>query len=96
MHKDYQSELKYLVTNDERIKYIATTLRNIKESGNTLILVDRISAGEKLSEAIPNSIFINLNGNIDNHNIASVASGSTHKPRIDLSGVYPGRIFANR
>jgi superfamily II DNA or RNA helicase len=59
VHKDYQSELKYLVTNDERIKYIATTLRNIKESGNTLILVDRISAGEKLSEAIPNSIFIN-------------------------------------
>ncbi len=59
VHKDYQSELKYLVTNDERIKYIATTINNIKESGNTLILVDRISAGEKLAEAIPDSIFIN-------------------------------------
>ena len=57
-HSDYQSELKYLVTNQARIEYIGKLLNTVKESGNTLILVDRISAGEMLQELIPNSTFI--------------------------------------
>ena len=57
-HRDYQSELKYLVTNKERVEYIGKLLNTIKDSGNTLILVDRISAGEMLQELIPNSTFI--------------------------------------
>jgi superfamily II DNA or RNA helicase len=56
--RDYQSELKYLVTNKERIEYIAKLLNKVKEGGNTLILVDRISAGEMLAELIPNSTFV--------------------------------------
>ena len=56
--RDYQSELKYLVTNEERIGYIAKLLNKVKEGGNTLILVDRISAGEMLAELIPNSTFV--------------------------------------
>lgn len=55
---DYQSELKYLVTDDARIEYIAKLLNTVKQSGNTLILVDRISAGEKLQELIPDSVFV--------------------------------------
>jgi len=57
-HRDYQSELKYLVTNETRVNYIAKVLNKIKESGNTLILIDRIGAGELLHERIENSIFI--------------------------------------
>lgn len=57
-HRDYQSELKYLVTEENRVNYIAKMLNKIKESGNTLILIDRISAGELLHERIENSIFI--------------------------------------
>ena len=57
-HRDYQSELKYLVTNEDRIKYIGKLLNNIKQTGNTLILVDRISAGELLQELIPDSVFV--------------------------------------
>jgi len=57
-HRDYQSELKYLVTNEDRIKYIASLLNKVKQSDNTLILVDRISAGEKLQELIPGSTFV--------------------------------------
>ena len=57
-HRDYQSELKYLVTNENRVNYIAKVLNKIKESGNTLILIDRIGAGELLHERIENSIFI--------------------------------------
>ena len=58
VHRDYQSELKYLVTNDGRLEYMASVLNKVKESGNTLILVDRISAGEKLQELIPGSSFV--------------------------------------
>ena len=57
-HRDYQSELKYLVTNDSRLEYMASVLNKVKESGNTLILVDRISAGEKLQQLIPGSSFV--------------------------------------
>ena len=57
-HSDYQSELKYLVTNKARIEYIAKFLNKVSQSGNTLILVDRISAGELLADLIPDSTFV--------------------------------------
>ena len=47
-YRDYQSELKYLVTNIERIAYLAKLIDSIKDSGNTLILVDRIETGRLL------------------------------------------------
>jgi len=58
-HRNYQEELKYLVTNKDRIIYIAKMMNNIKQTGNTLILVDRISAGEELQKLIPGSTFVN-------------------------------------
>ncbi len=58
VHSNYQEELKYLVTNDQRIDYLGKLLNKIKTSGNTLILVDRISAGEKLQKTIPGSQFV--------------------------------------
>ena len=57
-HTNYQEELKYLVTNKDRIDYIGKLLNTISQSGNTLILVDRISAGEMLAELIPDSSFV--------------------------------------
>ena len=47
-YKDYQSELKYLVTDTERLAYIARMIDRIKEGGNTLILVDRVETGKLL------------------------------------------------
>lgn len=47
-YKDYQSELKYLTTNAERLSYLAKMIDSIKEGGNTLILVDRIETGKIL------------------------------------------------
>jgi superfamily II DNA or RNA helicase len=47
-YTDYQSELKYLVTNTERIGYIARLIETISQGGNTLILVDRIETGKLL------------------------------------------------
>ena len=53
-YKDYQSELKYLVTTSERVAYIAKLVDKIKESGNTLILVDRIETGKLLQVELSN------------------------------------------
>ena len=57
--RDYQSELKFLTTNEPRLEYISKTIDTIKETGNTLILVDRIASGERLEELIPGSTFVN-------------------------------------
>jgi len=57
-HAGYQEELKYLVTNKARVEYIGKLLNSVSQTGNTLILVDRISAGEMLAELIPNSTFV--------------------------------------
>lgn len=46
--KDYQSELKYLVSDDARMEYVASLIADIASTGNTLVLVDRIEAGELL------------------------------------------------
>jgi superfamily II DNA or RNA helicase len=56
--RDYQSELKFLTSNEARLQHIANTIDTIKDSGNTLILVDRIASGERLAELIPNATFV--------------------------------------
>ena len=52
-HRDYQSELKYLTSDTARLEYIGKMMNTVSQSGNTLILVDRISAGETLQHLYP-------------------------------------------
>jgi superfamily II DNA or RNA helicase len=52
--RDYQTELKYLVSNDERMIAIAKEIAQVNRTGNTLVLVDRIEAGEKLLANLTN------------------------------------------
>ena len=47
-HGNYQQELKYLLTNPARLDYLSKLFGKISEAGNTLILVDRIGAGNEL------------------------------------------------
>jgi superfamily II DNA or RNA helicase len=54
----YSEELKYLVTDEIRMKYIANLIKDISESGNTLVLVNRIDSGKFLVEQLPDSVFI--------------------------------------
>jgi superfamily II DNA or RNA helicase len=56
--RSYQDELKYLVTDSDRMTYISNLCSNIKESGNTLILVNRIETGKFIIEQIPDSVFV--------------------------------------
>ncbi len=48
----YPDEYDYLVTNSNRLKFIAERCQEINKSGNTLILVDRIECGETLRDLI--------------------------------------------
>jgi len=57
-HQNYQSELKYLLEEPGRLDTIANLAQSVNDSGNTLILVDRISAGTALQERLPDSVFI--------------------------------------
>ena len=57
-HNNYQSELKYLLEESGRLDTIAGLAEEVNKTGNTLILVDRISAGVALQERLPNSVFI--------------------------------------
>jgi superfamily II DNA or RNA helicase len=47
-YKDYQSELKYLLEEKGRLDAMAGLILQINETGNTLVLVDRVAAGTEL------------------------------------------------
>ena len=44
----YPEELKYLVTDKDRLTWMASFIKGISETGNTLVLVDRIDCGKFL------------------------------------------------
>ena len=81
-YKDYQSELKYLVTNTERIAYLAKMISSIKESGNTLILVDRIETG-KLLQAELSTLFSLLSDKPDVAFVSGATKATDRKEEYD-------------
>ena len=56
--KSYAEEYKYLVTNTDRMKFISQLIKGIANSGNTLVLVNRIDTGKFIVNEIPESVFI--------------------------------------
>jgi superfamily II DNA or RNA helicase len=57
-YKNYQEELTYLTTNKNRMDTVAKFIENLSETGNTLVLVDRVKCGEMLVERLPDSSFV--------------------------------------
>ncbi len=51
-YSNYQSELKFLLESGKRLDHIAEMVRRIVDTGNTLILVDRVAAGQALVERL--------------------------------------------
>jgi superfamily II DNA or RNA helicase len=47
-YTNYQSELKYLLEESGRLDTMASVIREVNNTGNTLVLVDRIAAGQEL------------------------------------------------
>lgn len=56
-HTTYASELKFLVSDKKRLEWMAEHIK--QREGNTLVLVDRIEAGQELLSHIPGAVFIN-------------------------------------
>ena len=54
----YAQELKWLTTDPTRITEIGRIIESIGQSGNTLVLIDRIKTGEMLSEMYPDWVFV--------------------------------------
>jgi len=55
---NYQSELKHLLEDTNRLDAIAQLILKIKETGNVLILVDRVNAGKEIVSRLPDSVFV--------------------------------------
>ncbi len=54
----YAEELKFLVTDSDRMKYIGNMINTISQSGNTLVLVNRIDSGKLLIDLLPDAVFV--------------------------------------
>jgi len=54
----YPEELKYLVTDTARMEWVSKLIKGISDSGNTLVLVDRIESGRIITSSIEDSVFI--------------------------------------
>jgi superfamily II DNA or RNA helicase len=57
---NYQSELKHLLEDEKRLDRIAELIEKVNETGNTLVLVDRVNAGKELVSRLgSNAVFVN-------------------------------------
>jgi superfamily II DNA or RNA helicase len=56
--RNYQEEYTWLVTDENRIKWISDYVKKTSETGNTLVLVNRIDTGNKILKNIPEAVFI--------------------------------------
>ena len=51
-YTEYQAELKYLTETEGRLDYMSKLVTSVNETGNTLVLVDRIATGKMLTERL--------------------------------------------
>lgn len=56
--RTYADELSYLVTDSDRMIYLSKLINTISNSGNTLVLVNRIETGDFLKNELEDSVFI--------------------------------------
>jgi superfamily II DNA or RNA helicase len=56
--RSYADEYSFLVTDPTRLKWIGETIQTLSESGNTLVLINRIDTGKKLLELLPDAVFV--------------------------------------
>jgi len=54
----YAQELKWLVTDPKRIEQLSKIINGFAETGNTLVLIDRIKTGEMLAENNEEWVFV--------------------------------------
>ena len=55
---NYAQELKWLVTDEKRLKEISEIIKGVAVNGNTLVLIDRLATGERLEELNTDWVFV--------------------------------------
>ena len=55
---NYAQELKWLVTDEKRLKELSEIIKGVAVNGNTFVLIDRIATGERLEELNPDWVFV--------------------------------------
>jgi superfamily II DNA or RNA helicase len=91
-YRDYQSELKYLTTTVGRMSYLAKVIEQIKESGNTLILVDRVESG-KLLQVELSSLFSLLSDKPDVVFVSGATKATDRKDEYDEIATSTNKII---
>jgi superfamily II DNA or RNA helicase len=85
---NYQSELKHLLEDTHRLDAIAELILKIKETGNVLILVDRVNAGKEIVSRLPDSVFVSGATNmVDRKEEYDEVATSTNKIIVATYGV---------
>ena len=51
VYTDYQSELKFLLEDKKRQEYLANLIKEISQTGNTLVLTGRINSATSITRA---------------------------------------------
>lgn len=62
--KSFQDEYTFLVTDDRRLNWMANLIKEIADTGNTLVLINRIKTGEKLLELIDSDEVVFIKGDV--------------------------------
>ena len=56
--RSYPEEYTFLVTDPKRLDWISDKIKQVSQTGNTLVLINRIDTGKKLIELIPDAVFV--------------------------------------
>jgi superfamily II DNA or RNA helicase len=56
--RSYPEEYTFLVTDPKRLTWISDKIKQVSQTGNTLVLINRIDTGKKLIELIPDAVFV--------------------------------------
>jgi superfamily II DNA or RNA helicase len=56
--RSYPEEYTFLVTDPKRLGWISDKIKQVSQTGNTLVLINRIDTGKKLIELIPDAVFV--------------------------------------
>ena len=56
--RSYPEEYTFLVTDPKRLAWISDKIKQVSQTGNTLVLINRIDTGKKLIELIPDAVFV--------------------------------------
>ena len=82
-YKEYQQELKYLLETTGRLTYMRNLILRVNDTGNTLVLVDRVATGKLLTEYLGDKAVF----------VSGATKGTTRQAEYDAVASATGKII---